>query len=104
MTLYKNWCTGTEKKTKKKTLRSYSEKKGGRVKVLSQLGATVKTHYDHTDRIADDVARLGYAKAAELLRVLLPQSPRARSGGIAEASSRLQRLDASYSELCHSMS
>lgn len=84
MTLYKNWCIGIEKKTKKKTLRSYSEKKGGRVKVLSQLGETVKIHYDHTDRIADDVARLGYAKAAEILRALLPQSPRARSGDLGE--------------------
>ncbi len=84
MTLYKNWCTSIEKKTKKKTLVSYSEKNGGRVRVLSQLGETVKAHYDHTDRIADDVARLGYAKAAEVLRALLPQSPRARSGDLGE--------------------
>lgn len=39
MTLYKSWCTGTQKKTKKKTLRAYSETKSGRAKVLSQLGA-----------------------------------------------------------------
>ncbi|WP_309646188.1 Hachiman antiphage defense system protein HamA [Phenylobacterium sp.] len=84
MTLYKSWCTGTLKKTKKKTLRAYAEKKGSRAKVLAQLGETVKAHYDHTDRIADDVARLGYAKAAEILRALLPQSPRARSGDLGE--------------------
>jgi len=78
MTLYKSWCTGTQKKTKKKTFSAYSEKKGSRAKVLAQLGENVKAHYDHADRIADDVARLGYAKAAEILRALLPQSPRAR--------------------------
>lgn len=84
MTLYKNWCIGTERKSKKKTLRAYSENKDGRAKVLSQLGETVKAHYDHADRIADDVARLGYKAAAEILQALLPQSPRARSGDLGE--------------------
>ncbi len=84
MGLYKNWCIGTEEKNKRKSLRTYIEKKGGRAKVLSTLAQTVKAHYDHTDHIADDVARLGYKAAAEILRALLPQSPRARSGDLGE--------------------
>ncbi len=84
MALYKKWCNGTQKTSKKKTFSAYAEKKGGRAKVLSQLGETVKAHYDETDRIADDVARLGYKAAAKILRALLPQSPRARSGDLGE--------------------
>jgi hypothetical protein len=84
MALYKNWCTGAKQKTKKKTFRAYTEKTGGRVKVLTQLGETVRAHCDQADRIADDVARLGYDAAAEILRALLPQSTRARSGDLGE--------------------
>lgn len=69
---------------KTKTLQTYSEKAGGRDAVLKQLGEAVRTHYDQSDRIADDVARLGYDGAAEILRALLPQSKRARSGDLGE--------------------
>ena len=82
--LYKDWCAGTQQKNKKKTSRAYAEKTGGRAKVLTQLGETVRTHYDQSDRIADDVARLGYEGAAEILRAQLPQSRRARSGDLGE--------------------
>jgi hypothetical protein len=84
MALFKDWCAGTQQKNRKKTFRAYSEKAGGRAKVLTQLGETVRGHYDQADRIADDVARLGYEGAAEILRALLPQSKRARSGDLGE--------------------
>lgn len=84
MALYKDWCVGAKQKNKKKTLLTYTEKVGGRDAVLEQLGETVRTHYDQADRIADDVARLGYEGAAEILRALLPQSKRARSGDLGE--------------------
>ena len=84
MALYKDWCAGTKQKDKKKTLRTYTEKAGGRAAALEQLGEAVRTHYDQADRIADDVARLGYAGAAEILRALLPQSKLARSGDLGE--------------------
>ena len=77
MALFKAWCTGTKYKSKKKTFRTYSEKDGGRAAVLTQLGEAVRTHYDQTDRIADDVARLGYDGASEILRAQMPQSKRA---------------------------
>ncbi len=84
MALYANWCVGSEKKAKRKTLRIYIEKAGGREAVLEQLGEAVRTHYDQADRIAEDVTRLGYMGAAEILKALLPQSKRARSGDLAE--------------------
>lgn len=84
MALYKDWCAVTKQKDKKKTLRTYTEKAGGRAAALEQLGEAVRTHYDQADRIADDVARLGYDGAAEILRALLPQSKRARSGDLGE--------------------
>ncbi len=84
MALFKDWCAGAKQKDKKKTLRTFAEKAGGRDAVLKQLGETVRTHYDQSDRIADDIARLGYDGAAEILRALLPQSKRARSGDLGE--------------------
>lgn len=84
MALFKDWCVGTKQKDKRKTLRTYSEKAGGRAAVLSEIGEAVRTHYDQADQIADDVARLGYEGAAEILRALLPQSKRARSGDLGE--------------------
>ncbi|HEY4081477.1 MAG TPA: hypothetical protein VGM81_12325 [Burkholderiaceae bacterium] len=82
--MFKAWCAGTKNKSEKKTFRTYSEKEGGRAAVLTQLGEAVRTHYDQADRIADDVARLGYEGACEILRALLPQSKRARSGDLGE--------------------
>lgn len=84
MALFKSWCNGTQEKAKKKIYRAYTEKPGGRAQVLARLGKTVRSHYDQADRIADDVARLGYAGAAEILRATLPQSKRARSGDLGE--------------------
>lgn len=84
MALFKAWCADTKEKSKKKTFRTYSEKEGSRAAVLAQLGEAVRTHYDQADRIADDVARLGYDGASEILRALLPQSKRARSGDLGE--------------------
>jgi hypothetical protein len=94
MALFKARCTGTKHKSKKKTLRTYSEKDGSRTAVLEPLGEAVRTHYDRADLIADDVARLGYDGASEILRALLPQSKRARSGDLGEilASDWLRRI------------
>lgn len=68
MALFKAWCAGTEDKSKKKTFRTYLEKDGGRAAALTQPGETVRTHYGQADPIADDVARLGYDGASEILR------------------------------------
>jgi hypothetical protein len=41
MALYKDWCVGAKQKDKKKTLRTYTEKAGGRAAALEQLGEAV---------------------------------------------------------------
>lgn len=84
MALFKEWCVGAKHRDKGKTLRTYTEMAGGRDVVLARLGEVVRNHYDRADRIADDVARLGYGGAAEILRALLPTSSRARSGDVGE--------------------
>jgi hypothetical protein len=48
MTLYKNWCTGTEERNSRKSLCTYTEKKGGCAKVLSTLAETVKARDAHS--------------------------------------------------------
>jgi len=83
MAMFKSWCNGTQE-IAKKTCRTYAEKPGGRAKVLVRLDRTVRFHYDQAERIADDIARLGYTGAAEILRATLPQSKRARSGDLGE--------------------
>ena len=44
----------------------------------------MRSHYDRLERIADDVQRLGYKVAAEILRALLPQTDKGRSGDLGE--------------------
>jgi hypothetical protein len=45
---------------------------------------TVRSHYQRLERIAEDVERLGYECAAEILRAVLPQGTKARSGDLGE--------------------
>ena len=44
----------------------------------------MRSHYDRIERIAEDVARLGYKSAAEILRAELPQTAKSRSGDLGE--------------------
>jgi hypothetical protein len=96
MALFDNWCTSTEDGTNRKRLWKLVERPSGRDAVRAELGQRVRSHYDRLDRIADDVAALGYAGAAEILRELLPRTKKARSGDLGEIlASELveQRMD-----------
>jgi hypothetical protein len=84
MALYKKWCDVTKKQDKRKFYWTYVEKNGGRDKIRAPLAETIRSHYDHLERIADDVARLGYKVAAEILRAELPQTSKGRSGDLGE--------------------
>jgi Cap4 SAVED domain len=48
------------------------------------LYTTVRSHYDSVDRIANDVEKLGYKAAAQILRERLPRTKKARSGDLGE--------------------
>lgn len=61
-----------------------TERAGGREVVWTPLVETVRSHYDNLDRVADDVARLGYEKAAAILATRMPRTETARSGDMGE--------------------
>ena len=84
MVLYKKWCDATKEKDKRKRYWTYVEKDGGRDEIRDALAETMRSHYDRLERIADDVQRLGYKVAAEILRAQLPQTDKGRSGDLGE--------------------
>jgi hypothetical protein len=84
MGLYKKWCNATKENDKRKRYWTYVEKNRGRDEIRDELAETVRSHYDRLDRIADDVVRLGFKVAAEILRAQLPQTAKGRSGDLGE--------------------
>lgn len=84
MPIYDTWCEQQQEQYGSRTYVTLTEKAGGRAAIGAELGQTLRSHYDRRERIADDIARLGYPAASEILRALLPISPRARSGDLGE--------------------
>lgn len=84
MALYKEWCDATKEKEKRKRYWTYVEKADGRDRIRAALTTRMRSHYDRLERIADDVERLGYKVAAEILRAELPQTIKGRSGDLGE--------------------
>lgn len=84
MPLYWDWCDAAEEAAGRKRLWLLTEKDAGREAIWALLIETVRSHYDCLDRIADSAARLGYEKAAEILRTRMPTTAKARSGDIGE--------------------
>jgi Cap4 SAVED domain len=82
--LFKKWCNATKAENKRKRYWIYIERDGGRDEIREALAEKIRSHYERLERIADDVARLGYTVAAEILRSELPQTPKARSGDLGE--------------------
>jgi hypothetical protein len=82
--LFDDWCSKDEQRTQRKHYWILVEKHGGRKAVRARLAETMRSHYERLDRIAEDVARLGYKGAAELLRTVLPQNTKSRSGDLGE--------------------
>ena len=84
MGLYKRWCKANREKEKRKLYLTLKEKPDGRAEIEEVLTKTLRSHYDRLDRIADDVGRLGYEKAANILQAALPQTKKGRSGDMGE--------------------
>ena len=84
MPLYWDWCECVDDVSGRKRLWLLTEKAGGREAVWALLLESVRGHYDDLQRIADDAARLGFEKAAEILRTRIPTDARARSGDLGE--------------------
>lgn len=84
MVLFDRWCHVRKQPDRRRHLWTLTEKDGAREDIRDDLVQVIRSHYDRLERIADDVERLGYAKAATILKSVLPQSKRARSGEIGE--------------------
>lgn len=84
MELYERWCESTKKKDKRKHYWAYVEKDGGRDEIRDDLAETIRSHYDRLERIAEDVKRLGYEVASEILKAAMPQTAKGRSGDLGE--------------------
>lgn len=78
------WCSFQRTANGRKSLWLVAEIVGGRASIYDALIAACRAHYDDLDRIAEDVAALGYANAAAILAERLPQTARARSGELGE--------------------
>jgi hypothetical protein len=86
MSLFDKWCESDRKETKRKRLWKFTEKKNAREAIKTQLCTTVRSHYDTLDRIADDIERLGYRIAAQILRERLPKYQAAQASGTCAAA------------------
>ena len=84
MALYDRWCKAAKEEVVRKRYWTYVEKAGGRDRIRNELTEAIRSHYDQLERIANDVARLGYKGAAKILRAELPQTVTARSGDLGE--------------------
>jgi hypothetical protein len=84
MPLFTDWCECSSADTGQKRILKYSEKIGGREAISATLPEVMRSHYDDAARIAEDVAQLGYTKAAAILAERMPRSKRARSGEFGE--------------------
>jgi len=84
MGLYKKWCDSAKERDKRKRYWTYVEKDGGRDEIRDDLAETIRSHYDRLERIAEDVAQLGYKVAAKILSKAMPETPKGRSGDLGE--------------------
>jgi hypothetical protein len=82
--LFADWCACERSETGRKRLLKLTEKADGRATITAKLPPVLRSHYDDAQRIAQDVAELGYSKAAALLAERMPQSKKARSGELGE--------------------
>ena len=64
MPLFNDWCANAETKDKKKRLWKFTEKAKAPAAILPGLAETVREHHDSRQRIAEDVAELGYEDAS----------------------------------------
>ena len=82
--LYENWCREKRAENGRKTLWRLIEHEGVRDDVLEELSGRVLHHYVSDEDIAVFIEVLGYPKAADSIRGLLPQTTNGRSGDLGE--------------------
>ena len=83
-TLFATWCDEQDSVINGHHLHLVTEKPNVRSTLLSRLRTATAAHYDDPRRFAARTRRLGYRKAAKLLRQLQPTRAGARSGDVGE--------------------
>lgn len=84
MGLFEKWCDSTKESDNRKCYWTYTERVGARDDVLKDVATVIRSHYGRLEHIAEDVERLGYEQAADILRQQMPQTPINRSGDLGE--------------------
>ncbi len=82
--LYEPWCENEKTGDNQKQLWKLTERVGGRAAIEAALSEGIRSHYDDTERIAEEIRELGYPHAAAILSERMPRSARARSGELGE--------------------
>lgn len=75
MPLFKDWCASEKEEDGRKRYWTLTEQARGRAKIEVARAETIRSHYD---RLAADVERLGYKKAAKILSAELPKAAKAK--------------------------
>lgn len=84
-TLFDRWCERRDVDVAgRHRLHVLTERDCARAVVQTEIDAAVSAHYDEPAQLSARIGRLGYAQAAEVLREMLPQSKRGRSGDMGE--------------------
>src|SRR5262245_48650666 len=97
--LYNGWCDKTATTVRNGcSFHLLSELTGGRAASFPRIVSTISSHYEDPDRFAESAKRWGFKKAAKVLRKMLPQTKKARSGHVGEvlATEVVPLVDASF--------
>ena len=82
--MYPTWFSTVNYQEDDSYLYLLREKPNQRKKNIDTFSEIVRSHYDDLNKIADDIAALGYPHAAKILKEQLPTTKRAKSGELGE--------------------
>lgn len=84
MGIFSDWCDFTRRYGGAKRLLLLQEKGAARQNIEKPLAQKIRSHYRDLEAIAVDVAELGYAGAASILKEKMPETSRQRSAELGE--------------------
>ena len=71
--LYEPWCENEKAGDNQKQLWKLTERVGGRAAIEAALSEGIRSHYDDTERIAEEIRELGYPEETHMARGRLRQ-------------------------------
>jgi hypothetical protein len=83
--LFETWCETEDVEVDgRHKLHVFRERDGVRASLEKQIDEAVISHYEDPLRLSERIARVGLARAASLLREMLPRTVKSRSGHLGE--------------------